>query len=322
MVKFQSGGMFDADWNVAQEGDTIILFEGHNQVKFLKLEANSQYNSRRGNYNHNDFIGKPFGTRVFSRGFTKGKKKKKRQITGHIVMLKPSPELWTQAVPHRTQILYHADISLIVFRLEIKPGDTIIESGTGSGSLSVNFARAVQPTGHVYTFDFNANRVEAAREDFANLKITPYITVNRRDICGTGFSTDKNFYEKGCESGVNAIFLDLPNPVSPLESCWELLNENCKICSFSPCIEQVQRSCNRMRELGFVNIEIVEVLSRHYQVRENEFKMPITTSAKGAKPETIKKVTSKPFSEMFGHTGYLTFARKPVQMLAVDSTQI
>ena len=62
MVKSQSGGMFDADWNIAQEGDTIILFEGHNQVKFLKLEANSQYNSRRGNYDHNDFIGKPFGT--------------------------------------------------------------------------------------------------------------------------------------------------------------------------------------------------------------------------------------------------------------------
>ena len=44
-------------------------------------------------------------------------------------MLKPTPELWTQAVPHRTQILYQADISLIVFRLLCKPGDTVIESG-------------------------------------------------------------------------------------------------------------------------------------------------------------------------------------------------
>jgi len=295
--------MFNPNWKVAREGDTIILFEGHAQVKFLKLKANSQYNCKRGNYDHDDFIGKPFGTRIYSRGFSKKKKRKKRQIVGHIVMLKPSPELWTQAVPHRTQILYHADISLIVFRLEIKPGDTVVESGTGSGSLSVNFARAIQPTGHVYTFDFNANRVEAAREDFANLKISDVITVNRRDICGTGFRTEKEFYEKGCQPGVNAIFLDLPDPVSPLDSCWKLLNENCKLCSFSPCIEQVQRTCVRLRELGFVNIETVEVLSRHYNIREHEHKTP------GGKP--VMKVGSTPFRDMMGHTGYLTFARKP-----------
>jgi len=38
-------------------------------------------------------------------------------------------ELWTLALPHRTQILYMADISLILFELDIKPGSIVIEAG-------------------------------------------------------------------------------------------------------------------------------------------------------------------------------------------------
>merc|ERR1740116_90929 len=114
-------------------------------------------------------------------------------------MLKPTPELWTEAVPHRTQILYMPDISLVVLRLRIKPGDTVVESGTGSGSLSVNLTRSLQPTGQLYTFEFNKNRVDAAIQEFADLGISDYITVTHRDICGTGFPTDKEFYNKGNE---------------------------------------------------------------------------------------------------------------------------
>jgi tRNA A58 N-methylase Trm61 len=38
-------------------------------------------------------------------------------------------ELWTLALPHRTQILYMPDISLILLELDIKPGSIVIEAG-------------------------------------------------------------------------------------------------------------------------------------------------------------------------------------------------
>lgn len=44
-------------------------------------------------------------------------------------MLRPTPELWTLALPHRTQILYHPDISYITMWLAIKPGSVVIEAG-------------------------------------------------------------------------------------------------------------------------------------------------------------------------------------------------
>lgn len=41
---------------------------------------------------------------------------------GWAYILAPTPELWTSVLRHRTQILYLADISMVVMQLELRPG--------------------------------------------------------------------------------------------------------------------------------------------------------------------------------------------------------
>lgn len=120
-------------------------------MKAVEVCQNSALQNRFGAFKHSDWIGKPFGSMVFS---NKG---------GFVYLLAPTPELWTLVLSHRTQILYIADISFVIMYLEIVPGCLVLESGTGSGSLTTSLARAVAPTGHVYTFDFHEQRAASAR---------------------------------------------------------------------------------------------------------------------------------------------------------------
>lgn len=38
-----------------------------------------------------------------------------------------------------------------------------MESGTGSGAMSTSIMRAISPTGHLHTFEFNKFRADEAR---------------------------------------------------------------------------------------------------------------------------------------------------------------
>ncbi len=53
---------------------------------------------------------------------------------------------------------------------------TVIESGTGSGSLSHSFIRTVAPHGHLHTFDFHKERVELAKEEFKSHGVDHLVT--------------------------------------------------------------------------------------------------------------------------------------------------
>ena len=80
-----------------------------------------------------------------------------------VTVLHPTPELWTLTLPHRTQIVYSTDASIVIMELGLRPGSKVVEAGTGSGSLTHCLARSVAPDGHVFTFDFHQQRVKMAK---------------------------------------------------------------------------------------------------------------------------------------------------------------
>ena len=47
-----------------------------------------------------------------------------------------------------------------------------------------------------------------------------------------------------------------------------------RIASYSPCIEQVQRTCEALREEGFSEITTVEVLVRHWDMHKSQIDIP------------------------------------------------
>lgn len=148
---------------------------------------------------------------------------------------------------------------MILTQLELRPGSVVVESGTGSGSLSHSLIRTLAPHGHLHTFDFHEKRVEAAREEFQSHGLEKFVTARQRDVCEQGF---------GLENVADAVFLDLPHPWDAVPHAKKAMKlAGGRICSFSPCIEQVQKSCLALKDAGFIEISTVECLIREFQVK-------------------------------------------------------
>ena len=111
-------------WSTARNvayGDSVIIWLTRDNIQPLVVTPGLIYNTKYGNFNHSSFVGIPYGSKVVP-----------KSGRGFIYLLRPTPELWSLALPHRTQILYLADISFITSYLAIKNGSNVIEAGTCS----------------------------------------------------------------------------------------------------------------------------------------------------------------------------------------------
>ncbi|KAJ3299890.1 tRNA (adenine-N(1)-)-methyltransferase catalytic subunit trm61 [Borealophlyctis nickersoniae] len=234
-----------------QYGDTVILFMSPTNMQPTVIKVGGTFNNAYGLYRHADMVGKEWGSKLAS---TNGK--------GFIYLMYPSPELWTLSLPHRTQILYLPDIALVSSFLDLRPGVKMIECGTGSGSFSHSIARSIAPTGHLYTFEYSEHRYNLASVEFQNHGLADVITIRHRDVCKDGFDM---------EDAVTAVFLDLPAPWEAIASAKRALRKDRvgRLCSFSPCMEQVQKTCVTLKEQGFVEIRMYEVLVKPYDIRKH-----------------------------------------------------
>lgn len=146
-----------------------------------------------------------------------------------------------------------------------------------------------------------------ARADFEKLGVAPFVTVTHRDAVANGFAVaDKVAH------WADAVFLDLPNPSAAIVHAVAALKPATgRLCSFSPCIEQVQATCAALRDAQFHGIETVECLIQPLAMTRPMFdtvNVPVHLPKKARidRPDMPRQV-----QEIRGHTSYLTFASAP-----------
>ncbi|KAL7298350.1 tRNA (adenine(58)-N(1))-methyltransferase catalytic subunit TRMT61A [Trichogramma pretiosum] len=293
-----------------EKGDTVILYLSPSNMHAIQVEE--KIKNKKGELVENVFQTKYGALKVVNLVGTKYGSKVELS-KGWAFVLQPTPELWTLTLPHRTQIIYTPDISLIVYLLDLVPGSVVIETGTGSGSLSHALVRAVKPLGHLHTFDFHEQRVLTAKEEFMSHGISEFVTVRHRDVCADGFGAE-------LDHKVDAVFLDLPHPWLTIDFAVKALKTTGgKLCSFSPCIEQVQKTCQKLSEAGFHEINTYECLQEELTVVQKTMNVlnldDLNHNENGEKPGRYKepvKVSSVVHpSTTPGHTGFITIATLP-----------
>lgn len=283
-------------------------------------------NTRFGSFPHSTLIDQPWGSQILASDVNTGKRSRakrggagkrkaaalidgggddtttsnagtaapspKAASSGFIHLIPPTPESWTSALPHRTQVVYTPDYSYILHRLRASPGKTIIEAGAGSGSFTHAAARAVfngyashepahkrQKTrfGKVCSFEFHQTRAGKVQEELKQHGLEDVVRVTHRDVYNGGFLLPDDSSTGKSSPKANAIFLDLPAPwlalkhlarqpedgsESPLDPSTAV-----RICTFSPCMEQVQKTISVLRQYGWLQISMVEVMHRRIEVR-------------------------------------------------------
>eukprot|EP00892_Ulva_mutabilis_P007959 jgi/Ulvmu1/5535/UM023_0071.1 len=234
-------------------------------MKPVIVRQGSKTQVRYGVFLHDDWIGKPFGSKVYSKSGS------------WLYLLAPTCELWTGSLSHRTQILYTSDCAQICSGLDLRSGSVVLESGTGSGSLTHSLARAVAPTGAVHTFEFHKQRCEEATAEFEQNGLADIVQANHRDIEAHGFP-------ERCHGIADGIILDLPAPWKVVESAKACLKMNGKFCGFSPCIEQVQRTADALREAEFCDVRCIECILRYHDVRTENYALPTADATAPADP--------------------------------------
>src|SRR5687767_3499467 len=257
---------FNQSSAIAHDGALAQLVGLRHKHFILTLQAGSKFETHRGILQHDDLIGKPWGSQVFS------------HIGSPFFLLQPSLADLINELPRTTQILYPKDIGFILITMGVGPGQTVMEAGTGSGSMTTALAFAVGPQGRVLSYEVKQDVQNLARKNLTRFGLESRVDFKLRDIQG-GFD----------ETDADAFFLDVPNPYDYTGHVRGALKPGGFLCCLLPTFNQVEKTLYALRQNRFAFIEVCELLLRYY------------------KPEPAR---IRPTDRMVAHTGFLVFARR------------
>lgn len=234
-------------------GEPVILWEtGKGRTFLVTLTPGGVFHSHRGVVRHDEVVGKPEGSEIFS-------------STGYVfIAFRPRIADRMMKVRRQTQIVYPKDAGWLALALDLFPGARVIEMGTGSGAFTILLAQFVGPTGRVYTFDRRPDFLYNALE---NIQKHGYADRVEAQILTAG--------EPFPVSAVDAVFLDLPTPWEAIPPAWQALAPGRPLALLVPTTEQLKQAVKTLAETGFVWIEAVELWERKMLVREREGIRPL-----------------------------------------------
>jgi tRNA (adenine57-N1/adenine58-N1)-methyltransferase catalytic subunit len=234
---------------IAREGDLAQLVGLRHKYFIFMLQAGARFESHRGILMHDDLIGNPWGTQVFS------------HIGSPFYLLQPALGDLLVDLPRTTQILYPKDIGFIFVTMGIGPGRKVLEAGTGSGSMTTALAYAVGSEGQVVSYEVKPDVQNLARKNLTRFGLESRVDFKLRDIA-EGFD----------ETDADSFFLDVPNPYDYTVQVRNSLKPGGFLCCLLPTMNQVEKALVALRQTNFAFVEVCELMLRFYQAEPSRLR--------------------------------------------------
>ncbi len=246
-------------------GDKVLLIDSKKRWYLVTLKAGGEFHSHAGFVAHDDLIGSSDGRIVSS---TKNMKYEAFRPTLADFILK---------MPRGAQVIYPKDLGPILMLADIFPGARVLESGVGSGALSMTLLRA---GAHIYGYEL--------REDFAQKAVENVTSYLGADVLDRYHVEQRDCYDGIDETGLDRVVLDLPEPWQVVKHAEGALTPGGIIVAYTPSVVQVMQFREALIDTRFRMAETVEVLNRTWHVEGQAV---------------------RPDHRMVAHTGFLTHAR-------------
>lgn len=199
------------------------------------------------------------------------------------VVMRPRMVDYVLSMPRGAQIMYPKDIAQVIALGDIRSGMRVLESGAGSGAMSLSLLDAVGECGKLTTIEL--------RPDFARIaESNATLYYGKRPEWWNLLTGDFDSVAKTLDAhSVDRIMLDMLDPWNRLEQAHRVIVPGGVLIAYVTTTTQMSRMAEALRESGmWTEPEIQETLER-------------TWKAQG--------LAVRPDHAMIGHTGFLIVSR-------------
>lgn len=252
-----------------QKGDRVLAFEPATGERHLIVVDGKGTRKEKGLgiVDPDRLAGQPWGTRL-------------KLGAKDVVLLRPNVADLAATLERKAQIILPKDASRIVFELGLGPGHRVLESGIGSGGLTIPLLWAVGPTGKVVVQELRGEFADWGRDNVKRAGLAAGLEVHLGDLV-----LGANPEVKG---PFDAVVLDQPEPWKALPNVIPLLAAGCTVACYTPQVSQMEETSKTLAALGFAAVRQMELIERSWEVKERG---------------------SRPSFEGLGHTGFLVLGR-------------
>jgi tRNA (adenine57-N1/adenine58-N1)-methyltransferase len=260
-----------------EAGERVLLTDNRDRRYLIVLGTGKQFHSHLGAIDHDDLIGGPEGSKV------------KTTNGATLTVFRPTLSDFVLKMKRGAQVVYPKDIGLILIYADVFPGATVVEAGTGSGSLTLGLSRAVGPGGRVISYELRQDHHDQAVENInAWYEGSGGKPENLELRVGDLFEGIRDGRGERL-TGVDRMILDLPEPWQAIGPATDSLAAGGVFCCYLPTIPQVSQTVEAMRRAGFSFLTTLEGLVRTWN---------------------IEGQSVRPDHRMVAHTGFIVTGRK------------